>query len=192
MRRTGAALALVAGLTGCPALGDPLGLIDYPALIAENAGRSVPLAGGARRIFLVDGVELTLDAQDTLTDATDRSGQTALGCVVRLVAEISAMARTCPGAVSPGQADYLDSAAALVLGAYAEASGALSRDVAARFETLVRARSADTGLCFVMAEDAANIRGLLTAMGLERVARVATPARLPVEEPCSLPLETRP
>lgn len=183
---------MLAGLTAAPAPADPLGLIDYPALIAEHAERSVPLAEGARRIFLPDGVELTVDAQQSLTSAIDRSGQTALGCVVRLMAEMSAMARTCPGAVSPGQADYLDSAAALVLDAYSDASGMAQGPVGERFEALVRTRSADAGLCLVMEEDAANIRGLLTQPGLERVARVATPARLPVDEPCTLPLMVQP
>lgn len=185
-------LVILAAFWAPASAADPLGLVDYATVIDENSDRAVPLAEGRQVVFLDDGIELTLGPDGQVEQARDVTGQTALGCVTRLVADISGIARNCPGALTPGQADYLDTGTAHVLDAYARATAASSDEIATRFEALIQQRAADPSLCIIVGDYAAQLYDLVTERGADRLARVSKPDRLPVEEPCVLPIQALP
>ena len=168
-----------------PALADPLGLVDYEAVIAANLDRAEAIGDNRRQIVLPGGVALIIAPDNTLVTTRDPDG--ALGCLMDRLARLSAAARICAGVMTPGQADGLDSAVAALIPAYA--AGILpdpvaEAEVAAGYERLVQSHLRGPAICdlspdagfllnFVNNEDG---RGWLTET-------LATP-RLPVAAPC--------
>ena len=172
-----AALALMT----LPAGADPLGLVDYDAVIAAH----VEAGAATSRITLEGGVVLTLDAEGALIDARDPGD--ALGCLANGLAELSAAARICPGALSPGGADAVDTAIARLIPVYAAGVRPDSTDVATaaeRFEALVRTRMGDVLICG-LTDHALFLRQFLrTPEGQLWLDNALATPRLPVSDPC--------
>ena len=173
-------------LGAAPPNADPLGLVDYDAVIAAEAANAVETPSGTRTITLPGGVELAIDAEDQLLAATDWDG--ALGCLTTILVDLHAIAQTCPGAITPFQADGIDSAIAALIPVYAAGvlPEAVETDtVADRFEAAVRHRAAEgAAICNWSATAATIAQHFSTEAGRAELAETLAEPRLPVINPC--------
>ncbi|MBF9030705.1 hypothetical protein HKCCE3408_09915 [Rhodobacterales bacterium HKCCE3408] len=180
-------LALAMVLAAAPAMADPLGLVDYDALIDANMDRAREAWGGNRVITFEDGTEVIFSANGIIRtrEASDRY---SIGCLALTLAQISAVARTCPGVVGPGDADHVDTAIGAMIPVYANSirpEPADPEEVGRRFEELVQRVRASEEFSCLLSPQFYDALGTLTAPGARsRVEDWLTPPRLPVDEPC--------
>lgn len=178
-------LVLALALIPMPVFADPLGLVDYDAVIAANIDDAEDMQSGNLLIRLPHEVELIVDPDGALVHARDRTG--ALGCLLSELAELSAMARICPGVVGPGQADGLDTAIGALFPVYAAGvlpDPASVQTVADGFEALVQSRAQDTGLCDGAADNVFVLHLVNSVTGRGWLQETLAAPRLPVSSPC--------
>lgn len=178
-----AAFLVMAGAAAASA--DPLGLVDYDAIIAANGDEARIVAGGQQLLVLPGGVELLSDADGRLISARDRAG--AVGCALNALAELTAAAQSCAGAMTPGQADGMDSAVAALIPAYG--AGVLPEpvpeaEVTERFNALVRAYRQAPEICDLSTAARAVLHLVGSEAGRGWIEAAAAAPRLPVSEPC--------
>ena len=96
------ALALVcAG----PALADPLDLVDYPTIFAENAD-AVEVVSSARSVLQIGPMTLLRDTNEPREyTGLDESGEGAVGCFVSILATIESALQACEVSLPADQAD---------------------------------------------------------------------------------------
>lgn len=116
MNRLAMILVLCAGQAGA----DPLGLIDYEALFAENAA-DVEVVSPDRSILQVGAVTILRGSDEGFEfTGLDESGEGAVGCFVSVLASLEAAVQTCEIVLTPEQeaarADYRT----MALGFYAD------------------------------------------------------------------------
>ncbi|WP_375254169.1 hypothetical protein [Yoonia sp.] len=88
-------LATLAILLAGPALADPLDLIDYPAIFAENA-EAVEDISAARSALQMGDVILLHDPNEPREfTGIDESGEAAVGCFVSILATIESTVQAC-------------------------------------------------------------------------------------------------
>ena len=178
-----ALLALV--LMGAPALADPLALVDYDAVIAANLADAEVIGAGRRAIALPGGVVLIIGPDDALVTTRDPAG--AVGCLMDRLARLNAAARICPGVMTPGQADGVDSAVAAMIPAYA--AGVLPApvpvtEVTARYELLVQSHLRGPAICDLSPDAGFLLNFVNTEDGRGWLAQTLATPRLPVAAPC--------
>jgi hypothetical protein len=178
---------LIAMLAAAPAAADPLDLIDYPALFAENAA-DVNEVSSARAILQVGDITLLRDANEPREfTGLDESGEGAVGCFVSILATIESAVQACEVSLPADQAaiqkTYLDEALTFYA---ANAIPAVDKATAqARFDALV-ASQIEGALPFcgnlnIMTELADRL--FTTDSRAEVTGMMSTP-RLPVANPC--------
>lgn len=179
-----ALLALV--LLAAPALADPLALVDYDAVIAANLDDAEVIGADRRAIPLPGGVVLIIGPDDTLITTRDPAGP--VGCLLDRLARLDAAARICPGVMTPGQADGVDSAVAAAIGAYAAGvvpAPVAQAEVAARYERLVQSHLRGPAICDLSTDAAALLNSVNSEAGRGWLAQTLATPRLPVAAPCS-------
>jgi hypothetical protein len=132
-------LAIIAAFCAGPAFADPLDLIDYEGLFADNADK-VQVVSTARQILQLENITILRDSNEARQyTGLDESGEGAVGCFVSILATIESALQACEASLPEDQAavqaTYLDQA----LSFYAEnAVPAASREtVQDRFDALV-------------------------------------------------------
>jgi len=178
------ALAALAMMVG-PALADPLTLVDYNAVIAANLDRAEAMGEDRRSIDLPGGVVLIIGPDDALI--TTRDPQGAVGCLMDRLARLNAAARICPGVMTPGQADGVDSAVAAVIPAYAAGvlpTPAPQTEVAARYERLVQSHLRGPAICDLSPDAGFLLNFVNSEDGRGWLADTLATPRLPVAAPC--------
>ena len=176
---------LTALLLSAPAYADPLGLVDYDALIATHLAEAEEMRDGNRLIRMDHGVEMIVSPEGTLVYSRDRSA--ALGCLMTGLAELSAAARICPGAMTPGRVDGVDTAIAALIPVYAAGVApvpATEAEVADGFEALVTAQMRDNALCDLSDHAIFLLHFVNNDNGRARLAEMLATPRLPVDTPC--------
>lgn len=176
---------LAFALMVAPALADPLALVDYAAVIATNLDRAEAMGEDRRAITLTGGVVLIIGPDDALI--TTRDPQGAVGCLMDRLARLNAAARICPGVMTPGQADGVDSAVAAVIPTYA--AGVLpmpapETEVAARYERLVQSHLRGPAICDLSPDAGFLLNFVNSEDGREWLAETLATPRLPVAAPC--------
>lgn len=131
-------LALLA-LWVAPVAADPLELIDYEALFAENPDQ-VTTASDNRKVLQMGDIVLLRDQADGISyTGIDQSGQGAVGCFVSVLASLESALQACEVTLSPEQKAISDAYRAEALAFYAE--NAFPRvelaEVARRYDALV-------------------------------------------------------
>ena len=176
---------LALSLMAAPALADPLGLVDYDAVIAANLTHAEEIGDDRRAIALPGSVVLIIGPDDALIATRDPEG--ALGCLMDRLARLNAAARICPGVMTPGQADGVDSAVAALIPVYA--AGVLPEsvpepEVAARYELLVQSHLRGPAICDLSPDAGFLLNFVNTEDGRGWLADTLATPRLPVAAPC--------
>jgi hypothetical protein len=168
-----------------PALADPLALVDYDAVIAANLDRAEAIGDDRRQIALPGGVFLIIGSDDALITTRDAEG--ALGCLMDRLARLNAAARICPGVMTPGQADGLDSAVAALIPVYAVGilpDPVAEAEVATGYELLVRSHLRGPAICDLSADAGFLLNFVNTEEGRGWLTETLATPRLPVAAPC--------
>lgn len=105
---------MIAALWAGPLAADPLDLIDYAGIFAQNADKVVEVSP-ARSILQLENVTILHDTNEATEYAgLDESGEGAVGCFVSILATIESALQACEVTLPDGQAAiqaiYLDEA----------------------------------------------------------------------------------
>lgn len=175
---------LVASILAQPCMADPLGANDYPALFAAHQDSVSTLDNGQRKLTIppdISIIETTRNGQTAYT-GMDRSKGGALGCMVLLIADITAVLRKCPSMGVPIRNDQLSS----LMTFYAANSAPPSdpQTLRERFEALVTSYSQDIPNCDLPSETQQFVSAFsVDAIDVMLNAATEKP-RLPVSNPC--------
>ncbi|MEM9788457.1 MAG: hypothetical protein AAF801_18310, partial [Pseudomonadota bacterium] len=135
MKRTAIILTFVAG----PGIADPLDLIDYERLFAENA-EEVEVVSADREILKVGDITILRGSDEGFEyTGLDQSGQGSVGCFVSVLASLESAMRACEVTLPPEQQAISDAYRADALAFYAANAfpPAELAEVERRFEALI-------------------------------------------------------
>ena len=180
-------VAAFAILTATPVLADPLDLVDYAAIFAENA-ESVEQVTETRRILQLDEVTLIHDPTEMREyTGIDESGKGAVGCLVTILASIESAVAACETTLPDDQVSYLDQFRAMALSYYAENAEPMAEmtRVQDRYATYVSSQiEGARPLCSNIDLITGLADRLLSDGGAAQVEDMLSIPRLPVENPC--------
>jgi hypothetical protein len=155
---------------------------DYGLVMQQNAENVVSTLDGA------GGVTLTLDMGDGVTVVCDAEGCIgqdsggAVGCMLRIVTELRALAATCPGMADDSRRAGLEGIFDRA-GAFAAANAVPPRDWAA-MRAEIDGRAPPNG-CPLPGSDAdVMMQALSTPESIAQMDRALERPRLPVAAPC--------
>ncbi len=180
-------LAIIAALCAGPALADPLDLIDYAGLFADNPDK-VQVVSAARQVLQLDNITILHDSnEEQQYTGLDESGEGAVGCFVTILATIESALQACevslPDEQAAIQATYLNEA----LSFYAEnAVPAASREtVQERFDALVASQIEGARPYCSNLNVVTNLADqIFTADSRAEIEGMMSLPRLPVSNPC--------
>jgi hypothetical protein len=180
-------LVIIAALCASPVLADPLDLIDYAGLFADNQDK-VQVVSSPRQILQLDNITVLHDANEAQQyTGLDESGEGAVGCFVTILATIESALKACETSLPDDQAvvqvTYLDEALSLyAANAVPPASRATAQE---RFDALValqieRARPYCANLSVVK-----NLADqIFSADSRAEIDGMTSVPRLPASNPC--------
>ena len=180
-------LFAIATLCTGPAFADPLDLIDYAAIFAQNAD-SVEVLSDTRSALAVGDVILLRDPSEPREfTGIDESGEAAVGCFVSILATIESALLACEVSLPPAQSDVQATYTNEVLAFYAANVAPVSdrATVQARFDALVASQIAGARpFCasFDVVTDLAD--RLFVPESRAEVSDMMSVPRLPVSNPC--------
>ena len=180
-------LAFVVALCASPVLADPLDLIDYEGLFADNQD-NVQAVSETRSILQLENITILYDANEAQQYAgLDESGEGAVGCFVTILATIESALQACevslPDDQAAVQATYLDEALSFYAANTIPAASLFT--VRERFDALVasqiegaRPYCANLSVVTNLADQIFNADSRAEIDGMMSVPR------LPVSNPC--------
>ena len=180
-------LAMIAALFAGPLAADPLDLIDYEALFAQNAA-DVEEATETRSLLRIGDVILIRDPELPRTYAgLDESSQGAMGCFVSILATIESAMQACeaelPADQVVAQTDYR--ARALTFYAQNAFPPASLELVEERYDALVASQIAGARpFCSNLDLVTTLADRIFSPEGADEVNGMMSVARLPVAHPC--------
>ena len=180
-------LAIIAALCAGPALADPLDLIDYAGLFADNPDK-VQVVSPARQILQLENITILHDSnEERQYTGLDESGEGAVGCFVSILATIESALQACEASLPEDQAaiqaTYLDEA----LSFYAQnAVPVASREtVQERFDSLVASQIvAARPYCSNLSVVTDLADQIFTIESRAEIDGMMSLPRLPVSNPC--------
>jgi len=179
--------AILGMMVTSPLAADPLDLVDYAAIFAENA-EAVEEVSETRRILRLDDATLIHDPSEMRAyTGIDESGQGAVGCLVTILASIESATQACDVTLPAEQISTLDRFRAMALSFYAEnAVPAVGMaQVSRRYETYVASQiDGARPLCSNIDLMTNLADRLLSEGGEAQVNAMLSRPRLPVENPC--------
>lgn len=177
-------------LAATPAMADPLGLNDYPALFASHADKVRTHESGARSLKIPPGIEIIefhLQGKIRYTGAS--YGKSAVGCLAIMYAELTALRSHCPDSMTAVQADVLDLATLKTLTFYAANSlpPASLEEAQSRFNGLVELFMVNADHCPAPDNPALArfVKSVLRKDIPEKPDETFSQPYLPVERPCN-------
>lgn len=180
-------LALIVALCAGPLAADPLDMIDYEALFAQNAA-DIEEATETRSLLRIGDVTLIRDPELPRGYAgLDESGQGAMGCFVTILATIESAMQACeaelPAEQVAAQTDYRARALTFYAqNAFPPAPLALVED---RFNALVASQiEGARPFCSNLDLVTTLADRIFSADGADEVNGMMSQARLPVAHPC--------
>ena len=183
MKRMIAMAALCAG----PVTADPLDLIDYEALFAQNAAQ-VEDVSQSRSILRLGDVTLIRDPDMPRTyTGLDEGGQGAMGCFVTILATIESAMTACEAELPAEQVAVQETYLEQALTFYAENTvpPAPLAVVQERYDALVASQiSGARPFCSNLDLVTTLADRVFSPEGAAEVAGMMSVPRLPVENPC--------
>ncbi|MEO1638009.1 MAG: hypothetical protein AAFU41_02020 [Pseudomonadota bacterium] len=179
-----------ATLTIClavPAVADPLDLIDYPGIFAQNAD-AVEEVSETRKILRLGDITLIHDPTEMRPyTGIDESGRGAAGCLVSVLASIDSALLACEVALPAEQLPFQQDFTERALQFYAENSSPAAdmTTVTARYADYVQSQvEGALPLCSNIDLITNLADRLFTPAGEAQVTNILSLPRLPVENPC--------
>lgn len=180
-------MIVAAAFCAAPALADPLDLIDYEAIFAQNANE-VEVVSNTRSILQVGDVTLLHDtAEPQPYTGLDESGQAAVGCFVTILATIESAMQACEVDLPEDQAAIQASYTVEALSFYAaNAVPAVDIEtVRARFDNFVATQIEGARPYCANLDVVTNLADrLFTEDSRAEVSGMISVPRLPVSNPC--------
>ncbi|MFT6075886.1 MAG: hypothetical protein ACJAZ1_002818 [Yoonia sp.] len=180
-------LAIIAALCASPVLADPLDLIDYAELFADNQDM-VQVVSPARQILQLDNITVLHDTNEVQQyTGLDESGEGAVGCFVTILATIESALQACEATLSDDQAavqaSYLDEALSFYA---ANAVPPVSRaTVQERFDALVASQiEGALPYCANLSVVTNLAEQIFSADSRAEIDGMMSVPRLPVSNPC--------
>jgi len=170
-----------------PAVADPLDLIDYAAIFAQNED-AVEVLSEARSALTVGPVILLRDPTEPREyTGIDESGQAAVGCFVSILATIQSSLQACEATLPDAQAEIQAAYTQEVLAFYAE-NVSPPTDIATvqeRFDALVASQIAGARPFCASLDPITDLADrLFVPESRAEVAGMMSVPRLPVANPC--------
>ncbi len=180
-------LAVIGALCAGPLGADPLDLIDYEGLFAQNAA-DVEAVSETRNILRLDDVTLIQDATEMREyTGIDESGLGAAGCFVSILATIESAHKACGVALPEDQLAKHQEYLSLAVDFYVENLPPLTTpgNVLLRYYGLVEAQvEGARPLCSNLDLVTGLADRLFSPEGEAEVTRMLSKPRLPVSNPC--------
>ncbi|MEL6682693.1 MAG: hypothetical protein AAFQ09_08605 [Pseudomonadota bacterium] len=180
-------VAMVSILAATPAITDPLNLIDYEQLFADNAAR-VEIVSEDREILQIGDIMILRGSEEGFEyTGLDQSGHGAVGCFVSVLASVQSALQTCEIALPPEQQIISDAYRRDALAFYAANAfpSATIEEVESRFAALVES---EIELSRPFCSDPAVITDFSDRLFVEdskdEISSMMSIPRLPVANPC--------
>ncbi len=180
-------IAILLALGAVPAAADPLDLIDYARLFAENADRVETVSSDRDILQMGDITILRGNEEGFEYTGLDQSGEGAVGCFVSVLASLESALQACEITLPPEQQVISDTYRSTALAFYAENAfpPADLDEVERRFDALV---ASEIELSRPFCDDLAVVtdfsdRLFAQATKAEVDGMMSVP-RLPVANPC--------